>query len=100
MNDLYVAYNLQENYYDLGEYNFKLVLNPKKFKHGRDCSVVCMNSDGNPMDCEVNIWGRKINFRFEVTESVPDGVSSIDLRLVDDFGKVHIRKLTFWIIKP
>ncbi len=87
---------MQENYTELGEYRFKIVLNPRFYKNGHGVAVELKNSGGLPMSGDFQIWGRKVNMRFVVDASTPDGVAVA--RVVQ--GDREIGRLTFWIIKP
>lgn len=99
-NDSFVVYNLRETYHELGEYEFKIVLNPKFFKNGHDSTLLMIDSDGKKMRYSVETWGRKINCSFTIDDTVSDGVSIIDLIVKNSSGKEHKERLTYWIIKP
>lgn len=96
----FVLYNLRETYHELGNYEFKIVLDPRSFKNGHLSELLCLDSDGKPMKFEYEKWGRKINCKFLIDKSVADGVSTIKMNLKDDSGHQHEGRASFWIIKP
>lgn len=100
MADGYVVYGLREIYYELGKYEFKIVLDPKRFTDGHESMISFIDSDGNTMKHSVRKWGRKLNCTFIVDEDTPDGVSSIDMNLKPDIGQEMKKRLSIWIIKP
>ena len=93
----YVVYNLKETYYEYGVYEFKIVLDSKFYKNGHGLSFDLRDSDGKHMKYSTEIWGRKVNCKFVVDQSVSDGVSVGILH--DDSGQKEICRVTFWIIK-
>lgn len=100
MKQKYVLYNLRETYHELGRYEFKIVLDPRTFKNAHLSEVAFRDSDGKTMKFDVQKWGRKINCTFIIDNSVPDGVSVVDMLLKDDDGHEHEGRTTFWVIKP
>ncbi len=96
----YVIYNLRETYHELGQFDFKIVLDPRFFKNGHLSDVTLIDSDGKKMDCHVEKWGRKINCGFVVSAKVPDGVATVNMTLRDDAGKELTTRAQFWVIKP
>jgi len=96
----FVLYNLRETYHELGEYEFKVVLDPRSFKNGHLSELTCVDSDGKPMNFEVQKWGRKINCKFIIDKSVSDGVSTVKMTLRDDEGHELAGRTSFWVIKP
>ena len=96
----YVFYNLRETYHELGEYDFKIVLDPRSFRNGHLSEISCVDSDGKPMTFDIQKWGRKINCKFTVDNKVSDGVSIMKMNLKDDQGHECSGTKTFWIIKP
>lgn len=95
----YVAYNLREIYHELGEYEFKIVLNPKLFKNSHESEMHLVDSDMKPMRYTVKKWGRKINCQFIIDGNVADGVSQISILLKDVNDDVTPVRLKFWVIK-
>lgn len=95
----YVIYNLRDTYHEAGQYEFKIVLDPRRFKNGHLSEVTCVNSDGKNMTMDVQKWGRKVNCSFNIDESVPDGVSVLKMILKDDAGREVTGRATFWVIK-
>lgn len=93
----FIVYNLRETYHELGEYEFKIVLDPAHFKNSQTCEVAIVDSDRRPLTFKVNKWGRKINVKFTIDGSVADGVASIDLIEMD---KGETSRMNCWIIKP
>lgn len=96
----FVIYNLRETYHELGEYEFKVVLDPRSFRNGHFSELTCLDSDGKPMKFEVQKWGRKINCKFLIDKSVADGVANVRMDLKDDEGHQHPGRTSFWVIKP
>lgn len=100
MASRYIVYNLRETYHEYGVYDVKIVLDPKYFKNAQMSDVKFTDSDGNEMKFTVEKWGRKINCKFIIDRNVSDGVSVIDMKLVDENGKIVTGRSTFWVIKP
>lgn len=92
----YQVYNLEETYPELGEYTFKIVLNPRFFKSGHGFRVVLQDSDRKPMKHSAEVWGRKINVKFDITPETADGVAQATVYRESTL----ICQLQFWIIKP
>lgn len=92
----YQVYNMRETYHELGEYQFKVVLNPRFYKSGHDFRVEMFDSSNRPMNHKFEIWGRKINITFSIDDSVSDGVSYVNIIR----GNNQVARLTWWIIKP
>lgn len=95
----FVVFNLREIYHLRGDYSFKIVLDPRHFKNAHNTKISCRDSDGKEMKFTFEPWGRKVNCKFRVDDSVSDGVSVVDMVLSDDSGKSHKDRLTFWVIK-
>lgn len=98
--DKLAVYSLREIYHQLGEYEFKIVLNSRFFKSGHGSVVRMFDSDGKEMPIEQSTWGKKINVQFKIDEGVPDGVARIKLHLVPDKGPSFEKHLSYWTIKP
>jgi hypothetical protein len=96
----YVIYGLKETYYELGEYEFKIVLDPKHFSNSHLSEIKCVDSDGRKMKFHFEKWGRKINCKFILDKDVSDGVSRIEMLLKDDEEHQLLTKSSFWVIKP
>lgn len=96
----YIVYGLRETYHELGEYEFKVVLNPKFFKNGHSSSVWMRDSDGKPMNFDVKNWGRKMNFRFSIDSSVSDGLAFVGIDVRNESGVSHQIRFSYWVIKP
>lgn len=96
----FVVYNLKETYHELGQYEFKVVLDPRHFKNGHLSEVLLIDSDGRPMKYDVEKWGRKINCSFSLDKTVADGVSTVKMVLRDDEGHEMAARTSFWVIKP
>ena len=90
------VYGLDETYPWLGEYTFKLVLNPRFFKTGQDLDVIVQDSDRKPMPRDLKRWGRKLHVTFTITPETADGVAQA---LVMRDG-VEVGRCTWWVIKP
>lgn len=95
----YVIYNLRDTYHELGDYEFKIVLDPRTFKNGHLSEVECFNSDGKKLEMDVQKWGRKVNCSFKIDHNVPDGVCVLKMNLRDDAKKELNCRATFWVIK-
>jgi hypothetical protein len=98
-SDRFIVYGLRETYHLLGEYEFKVVLNPKYFKNSHACFMKLVDGSGMPMKYEITKWGRKINCKFALDDSVSDGVCLASMDLVDSEGKPEQARVTFWCIK-
>lgn len=96
----YVLYNLRETYHELGDYEFKIVLDPRFFKNGHLSELSGVDSDGKALPLDVQKWGRKINCRFRLDKNVSDGVSVVSMKLKDDEGYETCGRISFWVIKP
>ena len=92
----FVVYGLLDTYHSLGEYKFKIVLNPKHFKNSHDLDVQMNDSDGETLKFKMERWGRKMNVSFTLDDDVSDGITVI--MLLDKTGNV-ISRLSAWIIK-
>jgi len=90
------VYNLLETYHELGQYQFKVVLNPRYYKTGHDFKVEMFDSSNKPMNFKFEIWGRKINVDFVIDDNVSDGVAYANVMKNDN----QIARLTWWVIKP
>jgi riboflavin synthase alpha subunit len=87
---------MRDIYHEFGQYEFKVVLNPKFYKTGHDFKVEMFDSSNNKMNFKYEVWGRKINITFDVSDKVSDGVSYVDVYRNEN----KLARLTFWIIKP
>lgn len=96
----FMIYNLRETYHELGEYDFRVVLDAKFFNNSHGSSVSIVNPDGTEIPCNVERWGRKMRCQFRIGESVPDGVSIIKLSLRDSRDREQKHSVKFWVIKP
>lgn len=94
-----VVFDLKETYHELGQYTFKVVLNPSLFKDSHQSSVVMYDGSGKDMNFSLSKWGRKINCTFTLDNSVADGVCAVYLTLVNDKGETVPEFLSFWCIK-
>lgn len=99
-SERYVVYGLNEIYHEFGSYEFKIVLNEKYFKSSLGCDLTIMDSDRNPVRFELSRWGRKMRVTFSIDENVADGISTIDISLMNKSGKITEDRLFFWTIKP
>lgn len=92
----YQVYNLEETYPELGEYSFKIVLNPRYYKSGHGFRATVVDSDQKPMDGSFEIWGRKLNLKFNITPNTADGVAQVNV-----YKETNLMcQLQFWVIKP
>lgn len=98
--DNYVVYGLRETYHELGQYEFKVVLSPKKFRNSHASDLILFGSDGKPMQFELHKWGRKMNCKFTIDQNVADGISVAKLSLLDASGNSLSTNVTWWVIKP
>ena len=92
----YQVYNIRETYHELGEYQFKVVLNPRFYRTGHDFRVEMFDSANQPMRYSFEVWGRKLNVKFVVDGGVSDGVAHADIFRGDN----RVARLNYWIIKP
>jgi hypothetical protein len=92
----YQVYGIRETYHELGQYQFKVVLNPRFYKTGHDFRVEMFDSSNRPMNFKFEIWGRKINITFEIDDYVSDGVAQATVFR----GNNQLSRFTFWVIKP
>lgn len=92
----YQVYNMRETYHELGDYQFKVVLNPRFYKTGHDFRVEMFDSSNRPMKHKFEVWGRKINVAFTIDDSVSDGVAYVNVIK----GNNQLARLTYWVIKP
>ena len=58
-----------------------------------------IDSDGKNMNQNVQIWGRKLNCEFEISQETSDGVAVIDINLQTDDGKEITTRKFIWVIK-
>lgn len=91
--------SLDEVYPHLGSYSAKLLIDPKISAAYETISVTAKNSDGVNFPIDYKRWGTKVNVKFVIDESTPDGVTVIDIILSSD-GKVMHERFDFWVIKP
>lgn len=87
--------NVRETYHELGVFEFKVVLDPKRYPDPSEVWVKMVDSDGSPMDFSIRRWGTKLNVTFTVDDRVADGVASLRLGL----GEKQTEMVTYWIIK-
>lgn len=92
----YQVYNLLETYHELGEYQFKIVLNPRFYKTGHEFKVELFDSSRKPMKGSFEIWGRKINVKFVIDPDVSDGIAFADIIV----GNNQLGRVNWWIVKP
>lgn len=95
----FVILDMEETYCELGEHNFKIVLNPKVFKDSHDVAIEMFDPDSNPMKVNVRKWGRKMQFNFLIDEKVSNGVCIVKLNMVTDKNQELKETLHYWIIK-
>lgn len=95
----FVIYNLRETYHELGDYGFKVVLDPKFFRNGHNSRVACVDSDGRTIPVDVKTWGRKVNCTFSIVPTVSDGVAVLTFDLEDDDGHRTQGRASFWVVK-
>ena len=98
--DMFIVYNLRPTYHELGEYEFKVVLSPDKFKNSHDSDIVVLDSDGGRIATTVQKWGRKINCVMSIGCEVPDGVATAKMALRLKDGTEVLSSFSFWIVKP
>ena len=89
-----VVYDLRETYHMAGTFDFKIVLD-KSFKNGHDISVEMFDPTNQPIDVDVETWGRKINCSFSITDDMMDGVCIVKVGIKDKLSE----SLQYWIIK-
>lgn len=84
----------------MGEFEFKIILDPKDFTDGRFSKISIIDSDRKPIESDLYIWGRKVNCKFRINENVSDGVALAKVNLTSDAGVETEFFINFWIIKP
>ena len=92
----YQVYSMRETYHELGEYQFKVVLNSRFYRTGHDFSVEMFDSSNQRMNFKYEIWGRKLNITFVIDKNVSDGVAYVNVMK----GNNKIARLSTWVIKP
>lgn len=95
----FLVYGKRETYHELGSFELKVVLDPKRFKDARGSELSFLDSDRKPIRSEVKMWGRKLNCRFVLDESVADGVAIVNMVLRDGLGSFSSGSFTFWVVK-
>ena len=98
--DKFIVYNIRETYHELGEYEFKVVLNPDVFKNSHTSELSLVDSDGKQIMNTVKKWGRKMNCSFVIDGDVADGVASVKMLLRDEAGSESRCGFIFWVLKP
>jgi hypothetical protein len=98
--DKFVVFNLRETYHELGEFEFKIVLNPRNFKNSHLSDLVVTDSSGQSMKYSIKKWGRKINCSFVIDQNSAEGRSHVKLSLRDSKEQLVEGHLMFWVIKP
>jgi hypothetical protein len=89
------VYGLDETYPELGEFSFKIVINPRFNKPGIEYDIKMIDSDRKPMKFDLKRWGRKMNVTFTIDSNVSDGVSTV----IVSRASQEVGRLTFWVIK-
>lgn len=95
----FVIYNLRQTYHEQGEYNVKVVLNPKRFKNCHGSSIRLVDASNQPMKFELNPWGRKLNVNFTIDHSTAEGISGAYLNLIDSRGRTVTGSFMFWVVQ-
>lgn len=95
---VYVTYGLQDTYCDVGEYKFKVVLNPFFFKNAHECDAKIVGPSGKDIKYTFERWGRKMNFCFEIDNNVSEGLANIELNMRTKKGQEIKENLKFWIV--
>lgn len=91
--------DLRETYHEIGNFSFKIVLNPKLFKNSHDSEVYAFDPENRDFNLNIEKWGRKINCSFTIDDSTPNGVCVIKLKLIKDGGEEVEETFSFWVIK-
>lgn len=99
MNKNFIIKQLRETYHEVGNFSFKIILDPNLYKSSHNSHVEFVDSDNNPMKYCVKKWGRKINCDFTIDETVSDGVSSVYIKLEKKDGNMINELIQFWVIK-
>ena len=89
-----VVYDLRETYHNNGKYEFKVVLD-KSFKNGHDISILMLDPNNDMMPVTSEVWGRKVNCTFDITDLVREGVCTVRISL----GSTLSETIQYWIIK-
>lgn len=90
--------DLRETYHEMGDYSFKIILNPKHFKSSHESNVCLYSTTHDIMECDVKKWGRKINCSFKIDQFMQNGVCMIEMDLIDDNGVHHKEIRKFWVV--
>lgn len=94
-----LVHDFRETYHMRGEYTFKIVLNPERFKSCHDARVVMYDPERQPMDLFIDRWGRKMKCTFIIDDRVSDGVCVVKIDLKDKGGGNVEEILHCWVIK-
>jgi len=94
-----VVLNFRDTYHEVGDYEFKIILDPKRFKNGHRATIRMMNADRKEVSLDVNRWGRKINCFFSINDDDPSGVYVVNFRINDDDGNEIDKTFHCWVIK-
>lgn len=89
------AYGIRETYHELGEHEFRVVLDPSIDISPRECSFAAFDPDGKPMESSCRSWGSKIKCKFKFGPETPDGVAVGRLVARGE----QIGRFTWWVIK-
>lgn len=96
----FTSYDLKKIYHELGEFTFKLILDPDKFSISKILYASCRDSAGNEIDLDFKKWGRKVLCRFKIDENTPDGLMFFDIILEDKNKEEEKKQINWWVIKP
>lgn len=98
MQQPFVVIGKRDTYHELGDHEFKLVVDTARFvPHSSSISVV--SHDGKPIDSRVRFWGNKLNCAFNLHDGLADGVARMDVQLCQrSDGRYVTHPVFFWII--
>ena len=94
-----VVLNFRDTYHEIGEYDFKIILDKKKFKNGHDATIKMADAEKKDVSLDVKRWGRKINCHFSLSEKDPNGVYVVSFNARDDKGNDVEKSFHCWVIK-
>lgn len=94
-----VLLDLRETYNEVGEYSFKIVLDPNEYKPSHDAIIKILDPDRNEIECSVKKWGQKLCCCFSIDDRISNGVCLVEMMFVKKDG-TKMREVTkFWVIK-
>ena len=96
---LFVVHNLRETYHELGQFEFKVIVNPRIAKTAQALDISVCDSDGRPIAFEARRWGTKLRCKITIDETVSDGVAQAIVSIKRENGSVTREMFQFWVVK-